>query len=954
MKYFLEEIAENLLERFSNDLGDVTIVFPNKRAGLFFNKALSERVKKPLWSPEIQSIEEFIYSLHGKKPADRLTLILILYKAYQKTTGASETFDRFYFWGEMMLNDFNDIDRYLVDPGNIFPVIKNLKEIDATFPFLTDEQKKFIGNFWGSIAGEPADHKEGFLRFWRMLPQIYKTYNEMLDEKGYCYPGEIYLQVANRIKNDKLRWEGKQLVFVGFNALNAAEELIIKWFISNEKAMIFWDTDSWYLDNAWHEAGTFHRDYLKDKVLGNTFPKRLPSSLAGTKQSIEIVSTSSASSQAQWTAHKIRELKDKGMLEHPEKTVIVLPDESMITTLLFALPPEAGSVNITVAYPVKIVSLFSFFELVLELHENERSSSNGTWYSHVQALPLLSHPVVMEQMGETANAIASEIRDLNSIYIPAGKLSAGGLLSEIFKPVGNPGGIMDYLTELLVSTVTPELPDGYGHEFHYYFFKLFNRINVTFSGENTEITFTLLKKLFRQFSRMERISFSGEPLQGLQIMGILETRNLDFDNVIILDANEGVLPGAAGHNSFIPYNVRRAFRLPNFEHDGSILAYLFYRLLQRSENVWIVYNTEEAGQSKGEPSRFIQQLKFDPGFKIKERVLVQHLGVRTEPELEIKKSPEVNNHLRRYLSAPGNEEKHLSPSAITTWLDCPVSFYFKYILGARELQEVNPDFDSLLFGNILHKAMEELYSPYVGENEGWITPEIIARLRERTGESVRQSFTVHFGLRDSRDFHFHGRNILGRELIILMINRILAIDEKLVPFRILGTEVPINYQVPVTLKDGNYRLNVRGIIDRIEEKDGQVRIIDYKSGRDSGRFESVDALFGVNDKKRNKAVFQTLFYSLVLAEQGTYPGPVIPCLYNVREIFNEDFNPVIRIGAGGGIKQTDSQQLASEILPAFQNNLNSLLQEIFDPDIPFRHREEESPCNICARAGFPI
>ena len=391
MKSFLDEIAEQLLKDQGNDLGNITLVFPNKRAGIFFTRALSQRVNKPVWSPRIFSIEDFIYSLSDRMPADRVALILNLYQAYRDITGFEETFDRFYFWGEMLLNDFDEIDKYLVKPEHIFSSVKNLKEIDATFPFLTDEQKEIITNFWGNLSSPKSESKERFLRFWSSLPEIYESFRGRLSKKGTAYTGMVYRDVCKRIENGELKWQEGPVIFAGFNALTKSEEYIIKWFVESNGGRIFWDTDSAYLTNPWHEAGIFHRRYLNDPVLRNTFPKKFPDNIKNNDPEVEIISTASNTSQVQWAAKKISGLLTDGLLDKPEKTAIVLPDESLVMPELFSLPPELKKVNITIAYPVKTVPFFSFFELIIELQENRRHSSKGTWFSHMQVLPLLSN-----------------------------------------------------------------------------------------------------------------------------------------------------------------------------------------------------------------------------------------------------------------------------------------------------------------------------------------------------------------------------------------------------------------------------------------------------------------------------------------------------------------------------------------------------------------------------------
>ncbi len=953
MRSFLDQIADRILNDPGGDPGKMTVVFPNKRAGLFFARALSAQVKKPVWSPRIFSIEEFLYSLSDKVPSDPISLVLDLYKTYREITGFEETFDRFYFWGDMLLRDFDEIDRYLVKPDKIFYALKDLKEIDAAFPFLTDEQREVIRHFWGNLSDPGSGFKEGFLKFWGSLLHLYQAFQKRLVDRGHVYPGMIYREICTQIKEERMNWNGGKIIFAGFNALTTSEELILKWFIKNGKAEIFWDTDTFYVTNPWHEAGTFHRRYMRDPVFGNTFPRQMPDSIKNNRAEIEVVAASSNIAQAQWAGKRIKELMKEGVLEHPEKTVIVLPDESMVTHLLSAIPDEIEKVNITIAYPVRTTPLYSFFELVIELHENRRTSSNGTWFSHTQVLPLLSHPVLKAKAGEKAAFLSGEIRNRNMIFINRAFLCDGGILDEIFSGIPEDENIMDYFLRLVLAVRNEESANSFDDEIQYYFYRLFKRIGEAFSGGEIDITFSLLKRMFRQVSRIERLSFTGEPLEGIQVMGILETRNLDFENVIILNTSEGSFPGNAGNNSFIPYNVRRAFGLPNFEHTGSIYAYLFYRLLHRSKKIWLVYNSEEASQNSGEPSRFIRQLKYEQEFKIKEKVIIQHIKVNHSEPLVIQKDEEVLHSLKQFLDPGNNTGKFLTPSALNTYLDCPVSFYFKYLLGVKEVQEVSADFDSLIFGNILHKAMEELYKPLMLNNGGVVKHNDINRLGKEINSTVNACFGRYFGLKENEDFQFEGRNVLGREIIIRIVKRILEIDAAYAPFKIIDTEKAITYSYPIEREGKKQTVNVKGIIDRIDEKEGRIRIVDYKSGKDASQFDSVEALFGDKEKKRNKAVFQTLFYAMVFKEQEK-GRTAVPCLYNAKELSQENFSPELRAGKGAAQSLVDKADRVDPLLVEYREHFKQLIGEIFNAEVPFTHREENGSCKFCERSGYPV
>jgi len=431
------------------------------------------------------------------------------------------------------------------------------------------------------------------------------------------------------------------------------------------------------------------------------------------------------------------------------------------------------------------------------------------------------------------------------------------------------------------------------------------------------------------------------------MMGLLETRNLDFDNVILLCSNEGQLPSSGSPNSFIPFNIRKAFGLPNINSQDAIYSYLFYRLIQRASNIYLIYNTEESALKPSEPSRYIHQLKFESGFEIQHQWLSMDIAVTSIPRIVIRKDNFVRERLKRYYQ---DDVLRFSPSSLNMYLNCPLNFYYKYILDIKEEVDVSEDLDSAMIGNILHHAMHSLYKSFKGKT---ITSEIIDTIRKGADHSIQKAFSVYYGQEDGLEFQFEGKNVLGREIIKNYIIKILEKDKDQSPFEILDLEKNYTYDLPVDLDNEHVKVGVRGIIDRIDKKDGKVRIIDYKSGKDESTFKSTAALFDSEDEKRNKAVFQTFFYGLLYIKNHPEHGnkPLIAGLYNFGELFNQDFDIRIKLRTKG-----HSSEHVDDILPLlveYEKYLKNLILEMFDPDIPFKHRDSANTCLFCKRLGMP-
>jgi hypothetical protein len=488
-------------------------------------------------------------------------------------------------------------------------------------------------------------------------------------------------------------------------------------------------------------------------------------------------------------------------------------------------------------------------------------------------------------------------------------------------------------------------------EFALVLYKFFNRLKEAFTSRDIKMQFSLIRKVIRLYARNEKIPFTGEPLAGLQIMGLMETRNLDFRKVIMIGVNEGFFPGTSAQLSFIPHNVRRAFGLPVSENQDAIYSYLFYRLIQRAEKVYLIYNSEDAYNRKAEPSRYIYQLKFESGFPFRHRMFVNSIFVQEKPPVILQKDDYILKRLARYLVNSGEEAIFLTPSKLSTYLSCPLSFCYKYVYDVDEKEEVTEDLDAAKFGRILHKVMEFLYTSFKGR---MLNRDDFPVIRRGLPEAIAHGFAVYHGYPDdSKEFRFEGKNLLGREIIRKYVTRILDYDQLQVPFMVRDLEVSYRINYPVFQVDREEVVGLRGVIDRIDLKDGTIRIMDYKSGRDLSTFVSISELFDRSGSKNNKAVFQTFLYAMMyLRNHPEEDLPVVPGLYNFKELHEENFDPRIK-WKNGRNRSAEPLKDIRPLMEEFNDCLTGLIREIFDPSVPFMHAEETRDCFYCKSLGAP-
>ncbi|WP_194777401.1 PD-(D/E)XK nuclease family protein [Pararhodonellum marinum] len=946
MHSFLRNTAQEIIKTYP-ELQNLVVVLPNRRAGLFFTKHLGTLIDKPTWMPEIKTIEDIFYQYAGQRPNDELSLIFELYKVFQTLLPESETFDRFYFWGEMILKDFNDVDQFMAEAKKLYLYLYEIKEIESDLSFLTEQQIALIRQFWDSFKNQGRGHQDKFLKFWQVLYPLYDAFKASLNVSGMAYSGMLYRNVAEKL--DEIAPPEKQYAFIGFNAFTTAEEKLIKYFISEFNASIYWDIDAYYLEDRNQEAGLFFREYQRDPIFGPTFPKEIPDQIATRNVSIHTYATPLKTNQANLVGSLLEKIPSE---ENWEQTVIILPDEQLLFPVLHTLPDNLDKVNVTMGYPVKNTPVYAFLEAVLEMQRYIKPGEDGWPVFYHQPLKNLLSSIYLQSVNPTFVAdLMKEMKEQNQIYIPQKKLHEGGAFFElIFQPLSSEQ-LFPYL-----STLMEELAQRLGDEplqrsYLYQCFKQLNRLRENFEKqEGLTLDREFFIRLFRQVFREVKLPFEGEPLQGLQIMGVLESRNLDFRRVIICNMNESSFPPAGNLNSLIPYNIRRAFGLPVQEQNDAIYAYTFYRLFQSAEEVHMIYTTAADQGKAGEKSRYIQQMDVEMGLKIKEEVVYVPVDLKGTDSIVIKKDEEVLQLLQKYVVGPdGQSRAKFSPSALSVFLDCRFKFYLRYLAGIKEKEEVKEEIDASVFGNLAHYSMEFLYQGFQERKrrsflekgdfhdlkKSWVFPAIEKGVRK------------FYHLDENADTKLSGQMAIVRDVLQKYIRRLLEIDEEAAPFQILSMEKAYQSKLQIKAGEETIKVGLEGYIDRVDEQQGTIRLIDYKSGGDKKIFTNIESLFDREDKKRNKAAMQTMYYGLLY--QSTHPEnhkPLKPALFNFKEIFQEDFNPYLqqRELKGKAVEIEDYRAYAL----LYENGLKVLLEDMFDPEIPFTQTENWDKCKYCA------
>lgn len=956
MKPFLYQVASLFYEKWGAEVSRLAFVFPNRRTGLFFQKYLSEVADTPLFSPTILTINDLFIQLSGKQSADRISMLFTLYDIYIRQSGSTETFDEFLYWGEMLLNDFDDIDKYMANARMLFSNVTDLREIENDFDFLSDEQIAAIRSFWSSFypRGDTPNQQQ-FLAVWQVLYDLYEEFRATLAAEGKGYEGMIFREVVESMERGEspdLPYE--QIVFVGLNALSVSEERFLAQLQKRKIADFYWDYVSDKVTDPDNKASYFVSRNLK------SFPSsmKLPSE-EKVKTEIEVIGIPSGIGQAKHVYTLLSDWCKEAEMSSEEalRTAVILPDEHLLIPVLNAIPEQIRRINVTMGYPLAGTPVASLIEYILALQKNVRYIDRNPLFYFRDVLPVLNHRYILSTSPEIISSLVKEITENNKIYISHTELEKTPLLEILFTPVTGVEAFSDYLIKVLeeLNKVMSALSDeeeedatlrtnDLEQEFIFHYFTTVNRMKEVMKDARIEMKIDTFFRLLKRVTDTITIPFHGEPLSGLQIMGVLETRALDFDRLIILSMNEGIFPQRKAANSFIPYNLRRGFGLPTYEHQDSVWAYHFYRLIERASHVSLLYDTRSNGLQTGEVSRFVHQLHYHYEVPMRDKLVVYNVSSSKTPPLAVPKREDIMRRLDAYRKGGS---KAISASAINTYLDCPLKFYFSVVEGIREEEEVSETIESDVFGSILHKVMEELYKPFQGK---MVTVDLLKAIRKDTAlltGAIARAFASEF-FKTEVVRSLTGQNYLIGEMIRKYVEKILERDGKLTPFVYIESERKINGLI--SLSDHS-EIRLKGFIDRVDEVLDAIRIIDYKSGSGTTTFSSIESLFNKEEKDRAKAVMQVFMYCWMYAHFTENKGKTIqPGIYYVRSLFSDPFDPSVyhRIERGKSEKVEDFSGYAQ----AFEEGLRGCLDEIFNPEIPFTQTPTGKACSYCPFKGI--
>ncbi|MDD3079024.1 MAG: PD-(D/E)XK nuclease family protein [Paludibacter sp.] len=948
---FLYRIADNFFQEYNSDIQRFTFVFPNRRAGLFFRKYLAEIAKKAIFSPEIITINECFASASELQPADRLSNLFKLYRIFIKHSGSEESFDSFVYWGEMLLADFDEVDKYLVDARQLFTNITELKEIEKIFNFFSERQLEAIRMFWKNFIPYTEEQtQKDFIATWKILYAVYEDFRNELINNGLATEGMISREVAEQLrnKNDIEKWHDKQFIFVGFNALNPCEKMLMVELQKKKMADFYWDYEARVLRDPENPASRFYAENIH--IFPSKFEIKTQEENLAEKE-IELIAVPSSVGMAKQTYAILNRLytpEDTSWID----TAVVLPDENLLIPLLHSLPEQIRKVNVTMGYPLATTPLSGLLEHIFELQRRIRISGEQYSFYHQTVYNILNHQYINYLCKQDAERILNKMSQYNLIYVDAAEFTNNDLLSSIFNIQKKPANFPHYLLNILnkiqyfwKKSEKENRTKDIELEFLYQYYITINRMADMLKNSRDEIEMSLetLMKLIRQIIAGVTIPFVGEPLEGLQLMGVLETRGIDFNNLIICSFNEGIFPKKTQSNSFIPYNLRRAFGLPTYEHQDAITSYNFYRLIHRAKKIFLLYDSRTEGLQTGEVSRFYHQLYYHYGLNIRKRNIKYDISFNDSQNISIVKTPDVIDKLNRFLTT-GENSKALSASAIKDYIDCPLQFYLTRIEEVEQTDEVQEAIEESMFGNIFHATMEYIYKPYCGEI---IHKEDFDELIKNTlniDKKIIQAFCEkYFHKKYDEKTELEGNNLLIAHVIRKYVIQVLKTDREHAPFRYIDSEKRCRISYPIS--KGN--VNIKGFIDRIDEKDGTTRILDYKTGSGKLEFKSWDEVFEHNNDKRPKYVLQTFLYGILYQNEAPNTK-LVPGIYYMKDVFKDTFVTELKFrpDAKTNIIIDDFSEYETE----FRERLDNCLEEIFDPRTPFFQTTSTAPCKYCPYA----
>jgi PD-(D/E)XK nuclease superfamily len=914
---FLDKLADQILSQENLNLSNTIIILPNKRAKIFLLEAFKKKLPVFTFAPEIKSIEDFVQEIANIRSIDPIELLFEFYEVYLSLTPKDvQNFEQFSNWAKTLLQDFNEIDRYLLEPNHVFSYLQDIEVIKR----------------WGIEVEDKTKLIDNYLLFWRLLPQYYKSLYSFLINKGIGYQGLIYREAVANLDIFTNTILDKKIFFSGFNALNQAEEKIVQHLISKNIASIYWDIDTVFLNDYAHDAGLFVRRFKTTWSYYKKHPFEWISNNFSEEKNIQIIGTSKSIGQAKIVSEIIQKIISNNPNQSLDKVALVLGDENLLIPVLHNLPENIGSLNITMGYSSKNNPIQMLISKLFKMHSNAFSRNQTSYvFYYKDVLDVLNNPII-ESYIDGAKLIYT-IKNNNFTFITHQKVlelkeNQNVLFDLIFKKwTQKPVEVLDIITSILL-IIKQNLDNNIDDDkvvktFLYSIYKVINKLN-TFCIKNEYINnIKTLYEIYKQVIELAEVSFEGEPLSGLQIMGVLESRVLDFDTVIITSLNEGKFPAGKTMNSFIPFDVKRELELPTFKEKDAIYTYHFYHLLQRAKNIYLLYNTENDGLDGGEKSRFITQLEVEKQVKhnITHEIIQPFVPNNANELIIVSKSETILRKLNDIATLKG-----FSPSALTTYIRNPIQFYFQKILSIRETEDVEENIALNTLGTIIHKTLEELYKPYINK---YLSISDIESMLNKSNDEVFKQFKEVYKEGEVKK----GKNLLAFEVAKRNIFNFLNDEKKQIvngdAVKIISLETPLSR----VLEDNRlpFSVKIAGNVDRIEIRNNKVRIIDYKTGKVDKPALQLKSWNGLTLDLKNDKIIQLLCYAFMYEEQtnGLEMEAGIISFKNMKA----GFLPF-------GFKQEKeiTTSITPDILECFKTEIIFLINEILDADLAFKEK----------------
>lgn len=997
METFLKYVAQDIIQEYGTDLSQVAVVFPNKRASLFLNEELMRQVGHPIWCPTYITISDLFRRHSHLQVADPIKLICDLHKTFIECTQVDETLDHFYGWGQLLLADFDDIDKNMADAQQVFFNVENLHELDDD-SYLTEEQRKILKKFFGNFRDDQdSELKKRFLQLWSHLGEIYNKFNERLTAQGLAYEGALYRKVA---EDKDIVFEHKTYLFIGFNMMQEVEQRLYSQLKGKAECHFYWDYDKYYVDdrkgrrfldrkdhNIKNEAGHYIGQYLTmyDNKLANHPQYDAIYNNMSHPKNITFISAPTENVQARyvysWLMEKKHQREDGEWVSRYEagrKTAIVLADESLLPSVIHSFPEELKKVNITLGYPIQQTPFLNLIQQLINLQTIGHPKGHNTYRLHYIS-KVLHHPYA-GYISERSQTLIEDLEAKKHFYptreelCPEGDKGLALLFTNLEAAENFNLALTDYLVTLL-KRIGSNTEEGQGPLFQESLFRtytLINRLRGLIASGDLQVDIITLERLILQLFQTTSIPFHGEPAEGVQIMGVLETRNLDFEHLLVLSCNEGKLPKGVNDASFIPYSVRKANGLTTIDNKISIFAYYFLSMVQRANDITMTYNNATEDGQSGEMSRFMLQLLVESPHDIQRKSLTT--GQNPEP-------PDYNQvakdeHVMQIL----NREHLITPTYLNTFIRCSKRFYYRYILGLKEPDEIDDEIDNRIFGNIFHRASQLFYLQFASASDITIDEkgekqlihpivimkaEIVNALKhdDILYRLVDEAFREELFKVKENGYHpaYNGLQLINREVITSYLKQLLRIDEELAPFTIKGLEKKVSAYFDFETSDGKKRLELGGFIDRLDAVSAngnpgvgniaeRIRVIDYKTGRTPSTFpKSADTLFNSDEiSKHSDYYLQAMLYSLIVKHDrqlNPAEDPVSPALLFIQQSGAKGYDPTLKFG-----KEviTDAATYESE----FMEGLRQLIAEIYDKDKPFSPTDDKKRCSTCPFASL--